>query len=209
MLVSIFSRVHIQVSGSRLSIRIRSKNKDLIFQIWDECSTLRNGGNQQWRLTYRDRFATGLAVSGGIFDGGLNQHTGCTLGERVSGKISRQCEIKVIRTFAISLALNGSNFENRDIHAGRFDFDFGFVHWLAKEIVGMNSSSYVIARTITALGFVVLAGKINRDFKLRQYISLDVQRNLRRVGGSCIGFTHERAKMVGPEINFVGQAKLR
>src|SRR5262249_39673841 len=67
----------------------------------------------------------------------------------------------------------------------------------------------MVAGTITALSFVVFAGKINGDFKLGQNISFDVQRDLRCIRGSCIALPHERAKMVGSQVDLVGKTKLR
>ena len=72
------------------------------------------------------------------------------------------------------LPCDGSRFELRDVHSQRLDGNIGAIHRFAEKVVGADSPSHMIARTITVPRRRAIAGEINRDFELRQHIAVHV-----------------------------------
>ena len=58
--------------AGRLSIRIRSENEELIFEIRNKCAALGNCGDDERRFADRNRFASSFRVAGRIFHRRIN-----------------------------------------------------------------------------------------------------------------------------------------
>ena len=119
----------------------------------------------------------------------------------------------MICAFVVGFAMHRGRLKYRNIHARSLDRDLTTIDRLAKEVVGADRASHVIAGPVTAFGLGVLAGEINRNLELWQDILFHVEGDLGGIGGCAIGFTrgcscHQRSQVVRAQVHLIGKAKL-
>ena len=149
-------------------------------------------------------------MAGRVFHRGLNQHASRAVAQRPSGKVFRQLNIKAIGSVGVRLPLSRRHFKHRNIHGGSLDADFGMVHRLAKKIVGAHCPNDVIARLVAALLLLAVLAELHRHLEFRQHVAFDIERDLRRIrrslGVAHSRTEHQRAQVVRPQVDFIGQS---
>lgn len=128
---------------------------------------------------------------------------------RATSKVFWQREIEVIGAVLVSFAAHLAVFHHGNVRAGRFDLHRRAIHRLAEEIIRAHCAHHVVPGAVVPPGLAVLLVEIDRDPELRQYIALDIQRNLRGLCGARTGVTHKRAHMIRAEVHFVRQFEIR
>src|SRR5262249_16566588 len=138
--------------------------------------SFRNCGDQDWRFAYYDRFAASLRMAGRVFHARFDQYTRGALRQGFAGEIRWQLQIEVINSLSVRFAMNRAGLHEDHVDAGCFYVDVTVLDGFAEEVVGADSSRYMITRTIAMF---VRACKVDRDLELRQHISFHVQRQFR------------------------------
>ena len=206
-LLFLAGRTHLHIGDGGRAIGISRDHEDLVFQIGDQRAALGDRGDHQGRFAHRNRFAARLAVSRRILHGGFDEHRGGSLTQWTPREVIGQPQVKSIGSFGVCLAVRGDRLELRHVDARCLDADLRSIHRLSKKVVCAHSAGDVVAGPIAALRMIVFARQVYRNFELRQYISLYVERQFSVVGGG-VPIAHRGAQMIGPQIHFVGQFEL-
>ncbi len=197
-----------EVGAGGCAIGIGGEDEDLIFEMGDERAALGDGGDEEGGLADGDGLAAGLGVGGGVFDGGFDEDAGGALAEWASGEVVGKLEIEVVSAVGVGLAGGGGGFDDGDVHGGGFDGDVGVIDGLAEEVVGADGAGYVIAGAVVLLLLAVFFGEVDGYFEFGEDVALDVERDLGGVGGGA-GVAHQGAEVVGAEVDFVGEGRIR
>src|SRR5450631_108298 len=206
VLIDIPGGVDHQVGLRGSSVGVRSQNKNLVLEIWDERATLWNRRNQKRRFADGDRFTASFRMTGRVFHRGLNQHASGTVAERPPGKVFRQLNVETIRSVRVRLAVSRRHFKHCDIHRGSLDADFGVIHRLSKKVVGTHRAGDVIAGLVAALLLFALIAELHCHLEFWQHVSFDIERDLRGIRRR-LGVAHQRTQVVRAQVYFIGQSK--